>query len=264
MEVRYERNNVELATRNLTKRFGELKALDEVSIDVKGRITLVIGPNGSGKTTLINVVTGFLGADEGKVLFEGKEITNLPPHEIFRHGIVRTFQTSSPLRKLTVLENLLIAEADYGESIISSFMRSWLKKEEELVERAFSILGFLGMEHLWNENALNLSGGQLRLLEIGRALMCRAKLVIMDEPIAGIAPSLAHSILERLRDIAGMGVSFLIVEHRLDIVLEYVDRVYVMANGRIVAEGKGKEILENPEVVEVYLGAQCQEPMRRV
>jgi len=256
MEVRNERDNVGLVTQNLTKRFGELKALDRVSIDVKGCITLVIGPNGSGKTTLINVVTGFLGADEGKALFEGREITNLPPHEIFRHGIVRTFQTSSPFRKLTVLENLLIAEPGYGESIIQSFRRDWLEKEEELVKRAFSILRFLGIEHLWDDQAMNLSGGQLRLIEIGRALMCQAKLMIMDEPIAGVAPALSRTILKKLRELSSRGISFLIVEHRLDIILEYVDRVYVMAGGRIIAEGKSAEIFENPEVVEVYMGDQ--------
>lgn len=256
MEVCYERNNVELATQNLTKRFGELKALDWVSIEVKSGITLIIGPNGSGKTTLINMVTGFLSADEGKVFFGEREITNLPPHEIFKRGIVRTFQIPKPLLKLTVLENLLIAEANYGESIIQSFGRSWLAKEEILVKKAFSVLSFLGIEHMWDEWAMNLSGGQLRLLEIGRALMCQTKLIIMDEPIAGIAPDLSHSILKKLRELSDIGISFLIVEHRLDIILEYADHVYVMAGGRIVAEGRSKEILENPEVIEVYLGAQ--------
>lgn len=247
---------MKLATQNLTKYFGEFKALNEVSIEVKSCITLIIGPNGSGKSTLINTVTGFLRADGGKVFFEDKEITNLPPHEIFKNGIVRTFQTSQPLLKLTVLENLLIAEANYGESIIQSFKRSWLMKEEMLVKRAFSILEFLGIEHMWNERAMNLSGGQLRLVEIGRALMCQTKLIIMDEPIAGVAPDLSHAILKKIKELSGMGISFLIVEHRLDIVLEYIDWVYVMAEGRIIAEGRGKEILENPQVVEVYLGAQ--------
>ena len=131
-----------------------------------------------------------------------------------------------------------------------------MRKEEELVKKAFDILNFLGIEHLWDERAMNLSGGQLRLLEIGRALMCDARLVVMDEPIAGVAPSLAHSILRKLRELAEHGISFLIVEHRLDIVLDYVDMVYVMASGRIVAEGKSDEILKNPKVVEVYLGAE--------
>jgi len=228
-----------------------------VSIDVaKGSITLVIGPNGSGKTTLINVVTGFLGADGGRVFFDGKDITNKPPHEIFKMGVVRTFQNPHPLKKLAVLENLLIAEPGYGESVYQSFRRAWVRKEEELVKKAFEILKFLGIEHLWDEQAMNLSGGQLRLLEIGRALMCDARLIIMDEPIAGVAPSLAHSILRKLTELARAGISFLIVEHRLDIILDYVDKVYVMANGKIVAEGRGEEILKNPKVVEVYLGAQ--------
>ena len=228
-----------------------------MSIDVaKGSITLVIGPNGSGKTTLINVVTGFLGADGGRVFFDGKDITNKPPHEIFKMGVVRTFQNPHPLKKLAVLENLLIAEPGYGESVYQSFTRAWVRKEEELVKKAFEILKFLGIEHLWDEQAMNLSGGQLRLLEIGRALMCDARLIIMDEPIAGVAPSLAHSILRKLTELARAGISFLIVEHRLDIILDYVDKVYVMANGKIVAEGRGEEILKNPKVVEVYLGAQ--------
>jgi branched-chain amino acid transport system ATP-binding protein len=226
-----------------------------VTIEVKNCITLIIGPNGSGKSTLINTVTGFLNADSGKVFFEGREITNLPPHKIFKQGIVRTFQTSQPLLKLTVLENLLIAEANYGESLFQSFSRSWLANEELLVKRAFSVLEFLGLDHLWNDQAKNLSGGQLRLLEIGRALMCQTKLIIMDEPIAGVAPDLSHIILKKLRELSRNGISFLIVEHRLDIVLEYADEVYAMAGGRVLAKGKNKDILDNPEVVEVYLGA---------
>ncbi len=201
------------------------------------------------------MVTGFLNADSGKVFFEGREITNLPPHKIFKQGIVRTFQTSQPLLKMTVLENLLIAEANYGESLFQSFSRSWLANEELLVKRAFSVLEFLGLDHLWNDQAKNLSGGQLRLLEFGRALMCQTKLIIMDEPIAGVAPDLSHIILKKLRELSRNGISFLIVEHRLDIVLEYADEVYAIAGGKILAKGKNKDILDNPEVVEVYLGA---------
>ena len=256
METHFGLDKTELITQKLTKRFGELQALDGVSIEIKSCITLIIGPNGSGKTTLINTVTGFLNADEGEVFFGERKITDLPPHEIFKRGIVRTFQIPKPLLKLTVIENLLIVEANYGESIIQSLGRSWLAKEEMLLKKAFSVLDFLGLEHMWNEFAMNLSGGQLRLLEIGRALMCQTKLIIMDEPIAGIAPDLSHAILKKLRKLSEIGISFLIVEHRLDIVLEYVDHIYVMAGGRIIAEGRSKEILEHPEVIEVYLGDQ--------
>jgi branched-chain amino acid transport system ATP-binding protein len=245
-----------LETHNLSKFFDGLKALDRVNIAVpKQNIVLVIGPNGSGKSTLINVITGFYRASEGKVLFEGEDITNKPPHEIHRHGIVRTFQTPQPLKKLTVLENLLIAVQHPGESVLKSLGRGWVKYEEEVVEKAYGILEFLGIDHLWQQESYKLSGGQLKLVEIGRALMSDAKLIVMDEPIAGVAPALSHNILNKLTKLKEQGITFLIVEHRLDIILRYVDYIYVMANGRVIAEGKEEEILNNPEVVEVYLGA---------
>ncbi len=249
-----------LETQNLSKFFDGLKALNRVNISVeKGSITLVIGPNGSGKTTFINTVSGFYRADEGKVFFEGVDITNKPPHEISRLGIARTFQIPQPLKKMTVLENLLIAPDGYGESVMSSVTGSWMKKEEEIVEKAFKILEFLKIDHLWDSEAQNLSGGQLKLLEVGRALMKNAKLIIMDEPIAGVNPVLSHDMLERFVELKKMEMSFLIVEHRLDIVLKYTDYVYVMANGSVITEGKEEDILNNPRVVEVYLGASDSE-----
>jgi len=245
-----------LKTQNLSKFFDGLKALDRVNINVnKGSITLVIGPNGSGKTTLINVISGFYRADEGKVFFEGKDITNKPPHEINRLGIVRTFQIPQPLKKLTVLENLLVAVDNPGETVLGSIKSEWIKREEDFVEKAFKILEFLKIDHLWDTEAYKLSGGQLKLLEVARALMRDAKLMIMDEPIAGVNPVLAHNILSRLVELKGRGISFLIVEHRLDIVLKYVDYIYVMASGKVIAEGDEREILNNPKVVEVYLSA---------
>ncbi len=241
---------------NLFKFFGGLKALDGVSLGAeRNKITLIIGPNGSGKTTLINVISGFYKADGGKVIFDGKDITNKPPHEIYKLGIVRTFQIPQPLKRLTVLENLLIANPNPGEGIFGSLSKKWEKHEEELVEKAFEILEFLEIDHLWDREAYKLSGGQLRLLEIGRALMSDAKLIITDEPIAGVAPFLAHNILKKFRQLVERGVTFLIIEHRLDIVLKYVDYIYVMASGKIIAEGKEEDILNNPAVIEVYLGA---------
>ena len=245
-----------LRTENLSKFFFSLRALDNVSLSARRNyITLVIGPNGSGKTTLINTISGFYEADGGRVLLEDRDITNKPPHEIYRFGIVRTFQIPQPLRRLTVLENLMMADENPGEKIISGLRRNWVKKQEELAEKAFRYLDFLNLDHLWNTESYKLSGGQLKILEVGRALMRDAKVIVMDEPIAGVNPALAHSILERLRNLKNMDVSLLLVEHRLDIVLKYVDYVYVMADGKIIAEGDGKNILSNPEVVEVYLGA---------
>jgi len=241
---------------NLFKFFGGLKALNGINLNVgKDKVTLIIGPNGSGKTTLINVISGFYKADGGKVIFDGTDITNKPPHEIYKLGIVRTFQIPQPLKKLTVLENLLIANVNPGEGIVSGFRNLWKEREEELVENAFRILEFLEIDHLWDSEAYKLSGGQLRLLEIGRALMTNAKLIITDEPIAGVAPFLAHNILEKFRQLTKMGITFLIIEHRLDIVLKYVDYIYVMASGKIIAEGHEEDILNNPAVIEVYLGA---------
>ncbi len=245
-----------LKTKNLSKFFYGLKALDRVNINVeKDKLTLIIGPNGSGKTTLINVISGLYKADEGQVLFNGMDITNKPPHEINWHGIVRTFQVPQPLKKLTVLENLLIAEQNPGERILNSLLKKWVKKEEEIVEKAYNYLEFLGLDHLWDSEAYKLSGGQLKLLEIGRALMANAKLIVMDEPIAGVNPVLANNILDRITELKKQGITFLIVEHRLDIILKYVDHVYVMANGKVIAEGGAEEILDNKEVIEVYLGA---------
>uniref|UniRef100_A0A7J2THD7 Probable branched-chain amino acid transport ATP-binding protein LivG n=1 Tax=Archaeoglobus fulgidus TaxID=2234 RepID=A0A7J2THD7_ARCFL len=249
-------SEVILRTQNLSKFFDGIRALNRVNISVENRsLTLIIGPNGSGKTTLINVISGFYRASEGRVLFDGKDITNRMPYEISRLGIVRTFQIPRALKKLTVLENVLIAPQNHGDSVIDSLTGKWLSREKELVEKAFKILEFLKLDHLWDRKAEELSGGQLKLLETARALMRDAKLMIMDEPLAGVNPVLAEEMLKRFVEMK-KEVSFLIVEHRLDIVLKYVDFVYVMAGGEVIAEGKGDEVVKNPKVVEVYLGAK--------
>ncbi len=247
-----------LKTEQLSKFFDGLKALNGVNIDVdKQTLTLIIGPNGSGKTTFINTVCGFYKPDGGKIYFEGKDITGLPPNKVYEMGMVRTFQIPQPLKKLTVLENLLISEKHVGESILKTLRYScWLKKEEELVEKAFKILEFLKIDHLWDVESYKLSGGQLKLVEVGRALMTNPKMIVTDEPIAGIAPALAHEILERFLDLRNVGITFLIVEHRLDIVMSYVDFVYVMANGEVISKGKPEDVMNDPRVVEVYLGGE--------
>lgn len=253
------KSEVILKTQNLSKFFYGVKALYKVNIAVgKGKITLIIGPNGSGKTTLINLISGFYQADEGKVFFNGKEITNKNPFEISRLGVIRTFQIPKALKKLTVLENVLIAPLGHGDNLIDSITGKWIKKEEELVEKAFKILEFLKIDHLWDRKAQELSGGQLKLLEIARAMMRDAKLLIMDEPIAGVNPILAEAILRSFSEMK-KNVTFLIVEHRLDIVMKFVDYVYVMANGIVIAEGSPDKVIHDPRVVEVYLGAKSRE-----
>ena len=247
-----------LVVKNISKAFGGLKALDGIDIEVEtGLITLLIGPNGSGKTTLINVIAGFHKPDKGNVWFNGEEITGWPPHKLYDLGIVRTFQIPQPFFKLTVLENLMTAyRANPGEEFIRALVKNtWLKEEEESLEQAFEILRRLNLDHLWNEEAQKLSGGQTKLLEVGRALMSGAKLLLMDEPAAGINPVLAHEVLTHLKEIGQrQGITFLVVEHRLDVALKYVDYVYAMARGKIISKGDGDEVLNDPAVIESYLG----------
>jgi len=247
-----------LATESLTKSFGGLVAVDGVSLEVRrGSLTLLIGPNGSGKTTLLNVVSGFYKPDYGRVLYEGRDVTGWPPYKLYGIGMVRTFQVPQPFYKLTVLENVLLASRNHpGEYFRAPLAKSsWLRREEELVDRAFEILRLVGLAHLWDHPAGLLSGGQMKLLEIARALMSGAKLMLMDEPIAGVNPTLAHEILRfitRLKE--EKGITFFIIEHRLDIAMKYVDYVYAMARGRLIAKGKPEEVVSNPLVIDSYLG----------
>ncbi|MEM1665972.1 MAG: ABC transporter ATP-binding protein [Nitrososphaerota archaeon] len=247
-----------LKVRDVRKCFGGLVALSGVSMDVeKNTLTILIGPNGSGKTTLINLVTGVYKPDGGGIFFDDTDITGLPSHEIFKLGISRTFQIPQPFRKLTVLENLLtVYPGNPGEGFASALKRSeWRKFEEKAVEKAFELLKFLRLDHLWDQEAEKLSGGQLKLLEVGRALMADTKLLIMDEPIAGVNPVLAHEIFKTLRKLKDeKNLTILIVEHRLDIALRYVDYVYVMAAGSMIASGKPEEVVSDRRVIDAYLG----------
>lgn len=247
-----------LKTDNVKKKFGGVVALNGVSVSVKkSTLTMIIGPNGSGKTTLINVISGIYKPDEGKVEYNGLNITGKPPHEIYKMGIVRTFQIPLLFTNLTVLENLLVAaRVNEGEKFLNAILKTkWLKREEELVEKAYRILELLNLDHLWNQPVFKLSGGQMKLIEVGRALMSDPQLVLMDEPIAGVNPKLAHEIFDYIVYLKSkLNLSFLIVEHRLDVALQYVNYVYAMHRGRVVAEGSPEEVLENHEVSKAYLG----------
>lgn len=246
-----------LEAEGIVKSFGGLRALDGVNIRVeRGKLTLLIGPNGSGKTTFINVVAGVYKPDEGRVIFEGRDITGLPPHLVYKQGIVRTFQIPRLFANLTVTENLAVArDGNPGENVyLSPFKGRWKAFEEKTVSDSFLTELKLKILHMWNRRSTELSGGQMKLTEIGRSLMANAKLVLMDEPAAGVNPTLAHQIFAMLRDMTrNLGITMLIVEHRLEIAAEYADYAIAMARGKVISEGKPDEVMRDPLVVSSYL-----------
>jgi branched-chain amino acid transport system ATP-binding protein len=247
-----------LDVQHVSKSFGNLRALDDVSLRIEEQtITILMGPNGSGKTTLINVVSGFYRADYGKVVYRGRDITGLPPHKVYREGLARTFQVPALFLNLSVLENVMVAKKDNkGESFAKSLFKNiWVKDERKIAEEAFRILDMVGLSHMWDKSASVLSGGQMKLLEIGRALMSGASTILLDEPISGVNPTLAHEIFAKLvtlRD--NYGITFFIVEHRLDIALSYVDAVVAMAYGKFLVGGTALEVTSDKRVIDAYLG----------
>ncbi len=247
-----------LRVANVRKSFGKLQAVDGVTFSLTpGAITILIGPNGSGKTTLVNVISGYYRPDEGEVYYGSSNITGWAPHRIYRAGVARTFQIPSLFLKLNVLENLLAAErSNPGERFFAApFRRLWDGPETQSTERAARILDLLGLSGVWERQASTLSGGQMKLLEVGRALMSGAKLLLLDEPISGVNPTLAHEIFAALtRSRQELGVTFLVIEHRLDIALGYVDHAIAMAYGKVIASGSSKQVISDPMVIESYLG----------
>ena len=247
-----------LEVRNLTKLFGSLRAVDDISFGVEQKsITILIGPNGSGKTTLINVVSGRYRPDSGRVFYNEREITGMLPHRVYRLGLARTFQIPALFLKLSVLENVMVAKKDNpGEGFARSILkRSWMRAEQETAVQALKILQVVGLSQVWNAPAGSLSGGQMKLLEMGRALMSGARLLLLDEPISGVNPTLAHEIFNTMVQLRNeLGLTFLVVEHRLDIALAYVDQVVAMAYGKIIASGTAEKVVNDPGVIEAYLG----------
>lgn len=247
-----------LSASGLIKRFGGLVAVDEVSIDVaKGSITGLIGPNGAGKTTLFNLLSNFIHPDKGRVLFDGEPIHQLQSYQIAQQGMIRTFQVARVLSRLSVLENMLLAtQHQTGEN----FWLTWFKQKEIAAEerqqrdRAMTILESIGLIHMAHEYAGALSGGQRKLLEMGRALMSQPKLILLDEPAAGVNPTLINQICDRILTWNREGLTFLIIEHNMDVIMSLCDRVWVLAEGRNLAVGTPTEIQTNAQVLEAYLG----------
>ena len=248
-----------LTIKNLEKRFGSLKALDGVSVEVEDDcIVGLIGPNGSGKTTLFNVVSGFYEKDGGEIFFKGERIDGLPPNKIAKKGLCRTFQVSKAPEKMTVLENMLLAAEDQiGEDPFSAlFMRSRVQKSENAnLGRAMELLDMLQLSQLKNDFAGDLSGGQKKLLSLGRVFMLKPDMILLDEPTAGVNPTLRVQLMEAIKRLQEMEKStFFIIEHSMKVISSICDKVYVLNFGQKIAEGTPEEIQQNGQVLDAYLG----------
>ncbi len=254
-----------LQVRNVVKDFGGVRAVDHCTLDVMpGTITGLIGPNGAGKTTLFNLVSGALRPTSGQILLDGQPIGGLRPHQTFALGLMRTFQIPRELRRMTVLENLMLAPAGQsGERLWSSWLTPWkvAREERQIQDQAFDVLELVNLSHLANEFAGNLSGGQKKLLELARTLMAEPKMVLLDEPGAGINRTLLRDLSANiLRASVERDVTFLIIEHDMRFVMTMCDPVIVMANGAVIAEGPPPVVQRDSRVLEAYLGGRVDGP----
>ena len=239
-----------LQTLALSKSFGGIKAVNDCSFEVEeGSISALIGPNGAGKTTVFNLICGLLKPESGCIQFNGGRIDGLQPHKVTRKGISRTFQITRDLMEMTLLENLIVQSQTSGFSDL--FQGSMLDHEKE---HAMELLEFVGITHLANEKSKNLSYGQKKLMEFAAALMAKPRLILLDEPAGGVNPALLDEIIERIHLLNKQGITFLIVEHNMDVVMNLCDPVIVMAYGTVLVHGPPQEIQNNEAVLEAYLG----------
>ncbi len=250
-----------LDVENVTRSFGGLRAVSNCSLQVaQGGITGLIGPNGAGKTTLFNIITGFLRPDSGRITFLGERIDGLSPHAIFHKGLVRTFQIPRELKSMTVLENLMIVPPrQSGELLWVTWLLPWkvAKQEAANFTKALEVLRFVDLYHLRDEYAANLSGGQKKLLELARTLMCSPKLILLDEPAAGVNRTLMRRLADDIRRVrAELGVTVLLIEHDMDLVTMLCDNLIVMSEGSKLAEGSPEVVKADERVLEAYLGGQ--------
>jgi branched-chain amino acid transport system ATP-binding protein len=247
-----------LEVEHVVKSFGALRAVDAVSLQVRpATITGLIGPNGAGKTTLFNIIAGALRPDSGRISLDGRRIDRLRPDQVFHCGLGRTFQIPRPLRSLTVMENLLLVPAGQaGEKFWNTWLRRGRIRLEESVhrEKAREVVDFVGLSHLAGEPAGVLSGGQQKLLELARVLMVDPSIILLDEPAAGVNPVLLEALVGRIQALNRRGVTFLLIEHNMDLVMQLCDPVVVMAQGRVVVEGSPQAVRADARVIDAYLG----------
>ena len=259
-------NSEILHVENISKFFGGLAAVNNCSLKIKkGSITGIIGPNGSGKTTLFNLIAGNLKSSKGSVIFNNENITNMPSYQLFSKGLLRTFQIAHEFSNLTVLENLMMVPSNQsGENLITALINPKLveREEDQLKEKALEVIEFLNLKHLSNELAGNLSGGQKKLLELGRTMMVDAKLVLLDEVGAGVNRTLLKDLgTAILRLNKEKGYTFCMIEHDIDFISRMCDPVIVMSEGSVLFEGTSNEVKKNDKVIDSYLGRSNQKTM---
>lgn len=247
-----------LQVREIAKAFDSMKAVDGVDLAIeRGTITGVIGPNGAGKSTLFALIAGALKPTRGEIIFEGETISSLSPDRIFRKGLARTFQIPRPFARMSVLDNAMLAALNQaGERFWNNWWsRGLVARQESMIrERAMTQLNFCGLGDKLYEPAGNLSGGQQKLLELARILMNEPKLILLDEPAAGVNPALMDTLVDKILTLRAQGVTFLIIEHDMDMVMNICDPVHVMAQGRLIFSGSARDAQNDPAVLDAYLG----------
>ena len=253
-------SNKYLEVTNLKKSFGGLKAVDVQSLNLnRNELTSIIGPNGAGKTTFFDLISGFQDSDEGKVYLNKKNITKSQPYSIARLGMIRTFQLTKVFDRMTVLENMMFSASTVNnDSFIKSLIRLPSQKtiEKNIKEKSFEIMKDLNIDHMANSYARELSGGQKKLLELGRSIVNDPDILLLDEPLAGVNPKLAEEILQIILNLSEKGISILMVEHNIEAVMKISQRVIVFAEGMVIADDKPENVRTDEKVIEAYLGSE--------
>ena len=253
-------SNKYLEVTNLKKSFGGIKAVDVESLNLnRNELTSIIGPNGAGKTTFFDLISGFQDSDEGKVYLNNKNITKSQPYAIARLGMIRTFQLTKVFDRMTVLENMMFSASTVNnDSFIKSLVRLPSQKtiEKNIKEKSFEIMKELNIDHMANSYAREMSGGQKKLLELGRSIINNPSVLLLDEPLAGVNPKLAEEILQIILNLAGKGISILMVEHNIEAVMKISERVIVLAEGKVIADSTPENIRTDEKVIEAYLGSE--------